>query len=73
MQMMRFDDSYVIRIFRRGRRKGEVRRAHDRVTLTGTVEHASSGVSMAFHDIEELWEVLTQSGEKMAKSRRKST
>jgi len=70
---MRFDDSYVIRIFRRVRRKGEVRRAHDRVALTGTVEHASSGESMAFHDIEELWEVLTRAGTKSTGSRRKRT
>jgi hypothetical protein len=68
---MYFDDSYVIRIFRRVKRKGETGRAHDRVALTGTVEHASSGETMAFHDIEELWAVLAQSEKKSGRSRRK--
>lgn len=48
---MSFDDSYVVRIYRRSR---------DRMALTGTVEHAESGARSTFHDFEELWSALVR-------------
>ena len=57
---MRFDDSYVVRIFRREQRAGETRRAHDAIALTGVIEHPGTGHRHSFHDIEELWATLAQ-------------
>jgi hypothetical protein len=57
---MRFDDSYVVRIFRREPRAGEMRRTHDAVALTGVIEHPGTGQRLSFHDIEELWATLAQ-------------
>jgi len=48
---MSFDDCYVVRIYRRSR---------DRTALTGTVEHAETGVRSAFHGVEELWAALAR-------------
>lgn len=48
---MSFDDSYVVRIYRR---------SSDRMALTGTVEHAESGARSTFHDFEELWAALVR-------------
>jgi hypothetical protein len=70
---MGLDDSYVIRIYRRGARPGAARRAYDRVALTGTIEHTASGVSESFHDIEELWTVLAQPEKKPPRPRRRQT
>jgi hypothetical protein len=55
-----FDDSYVVRIFRREARVDPARRAHDRVALTGIVEDPGSGAQRAFRDIEELWALLSE-------------
>lgn len=57
---MSFDDSYVVRIFRREQRAGETRRAHDTVALTGVIENPGTGQRQSFHDIEELWATLAQ-------------
>jgi hypothetical protein len=43
-------DSYVIRIYRRDRKKSRI--------LIGTAEVAGTGGKMAFSNIEELWEIL---------------
>jgi hypothetical protein len=53
---MDFDDSYVVRIYRRDTRQGQD--DQDQVSLTGVVEHAASGSRTTFHDINELWHVL---------------
>ena len=52
------EQSYIIRIYRCTRRRGSVRRAHDRVTLAGIVESPAGNEHQAFHDIEELWAIL---------------
>ena len=70
---MSFEDSYVVRIYRRERGSGTGRRSHDRVALTGTVEHADTGAHWAFHDVEELWAALAQAGKAAPKRRRRQT
>jgi hypothetical protein len=59
---MDIEDSYVVRIYRRAPPSGkpDVHGGHPR--LTGVVENPSTGQRRAFHDIEELWAVLTDTG-----------
>lgn len=52
-------DSYVVRIFRRDPHAGPGRRAHDGIALAGMIEEADSGRRQSFHDIEELWAILS--------------
>jgi len=59
------EESYVIRIYRKEKlpapmqRVGGSRRQHDHVTLTGVIEMVERGERRAFHDIEELWGILS--------------
>jgi hypothetical protein len=58
------EQSYVIRIYRRGKlpvpgsRTTDHRRRQDRVTLTGTIDVVEHGERRTFHDMEELWGIL---------------
>lgn len=59
------EESYVIRIYRKEpmpapmQRAGGSRRHHDHIALTGVIEMVEHGERRAFHDIEELWAILT--------------
>ncbi len=61
------EESYVIRIYRKEAQPAHHtggRRNHDRVALTGLVEAVERGERRSFHDIEELWAILTGSTRK---------
>lgn len=64
---MEFDDSYVVRIFRRGAR---ARRAKKTESLNGVVEIVGTGERAVFHDIEGLWEALRSEAPKTDRRRR---
>ena len=49
-------DSYIVRIYRRAGRKPRI--------LIGTVEPAGTRRKVAFTNIEELWEILRQRGDR---------
>jgi hypothetical protein len=53
-------ESYVIRIYRRAKKKASARRGYDRVALNGIVEEAESGERRSFRGIEELWGFLSR-------------
>lgn len=63
---MSLDDSYVVRIFRRGPRSGEARRSYDHQSLTGIVENPGTGHRQTFHGIEELWAALAKGSSRAA-------
>lgn len=51
--------SYIVRIYRRGPADEPGQRSHDALELIGTVEDAQAGGRYGFHNIEELWAVLS--------------
>ena len=58
------DESCVIRIYRKEASAGVdpgTRRRTDRIALAGMVEFVEGGTRRPFHDIEELWTILTGS------------
>lgn len=52
---MEFDDSYVVRIYRRGT---PPRGAKKTESLNGVVETVGTGERAVFHDIGGLWDAL---------------
>jgi hypothetical protein len=62
--------TFVIRIYRRAR-AGSGRRRHDRIALAGLVEDVEIGERHAFHDIEELWTILSHTARKGHKFERR--
>lgn len=70
---MDIEDSYVVRIYRRGPPNAEAG-AHDgHPRLTGVVESPATGHRQAFHDIEELWTVLAETGSPVSGGKRKKS
>jgi len=63
------EETYVVRIYRRARvavpipGAGSGRRRHDQVALSGVIEDVEQGERHAFHDIGELWVILTHAGQ----------
>jgi hypothetical protein len=57
-------ESYVVRVYRREKKKAPARRGYDRVVLDGIVETAESGRQKSFHGIDELWELLVRTTER---------
>jgi len=59
------EETYVVRIYRRDRvavsmpRAGSGRRRHDQIALSGVIEDVEAGERRAFHDIGELWAILS--------------
>ena len=51
--------SYIVRIYRRAPADEPQRRRHDAVELVGIVEDTQAGRRDGFHNIEELWAVLS--------------
>lgn len=51
--------SYIVRIYRRALADDPQRRSHDAVELVGIVEDTQAGRRSGFHNIEELWAVLS--------------
>jgi len=51
-----FDDSYVVRIFRRGTRATSAK--NNKESLNGVIEAVGSGERTPFRDIKELWAAL---------------
>jgi len=51
-----FDDSYVVRIFRRGTRATSAK--NNKESLNGVIEAVGSGERTPFRGIEELWAAL---------------
>lgn len=66
------EESFIVRVYRQGRRPGPEGRAHDQATLTGVVEIVDRGERRSFHDIEELWTILAGTGGKGEKRTRES-
>lgn len=64
---MEFDDSYVVRIYRRG---ASSRSAKKKDPLNGVVEIVGTGESAVFHDIEGLWDALRRKPPKASRRRR---
>ena len=68
---MDIEDSYVVRIYRRPP-PSEKAGVHDGTSrLVGVVENPGNGQRRAFHDIEELWAVLAQTGSPVSGRKRK--
>ncbi|MBU1426025.1 MAG: hypothetical protein KKH12_03300 [Gammaproteobacteria bacterium] len=70
------EQSYIIRIYRSAIRSEQVRRISDAIALDGIVESPVSGEHHAFHDAEELWDILSRQqsglgGKSVNKSRNK--
>ena len=59
---MDIEDSYVVRIYRRTPPSGKDGVRDDRPRLVGVVETPGTGQRRAFHDIEELWALLAETG-----------
>jgi len=59
------EETYVVRIYRRARvadpipRKGLDRRRYDQIALSGVIEDVEQGERRSFHDIGELWAILS--------------
>lgn len=70
---MDIEDSYVVRIYRRGPPNAEAGARDGDPRLIGVVESPASGRRQAFHDIEELWAVLAQTGSPVSGGKRKKT
>lgn len=51
--------SYIVRIYRRAPADEPQRRSHDALELVGIVEDTQAGKRSGFHNIEELWAVLS--------------
>jgi mannose-6-phosphate isomerase-like protein (cupin superfamily) len=51
--------SYIVRIYRRAPADVPGQRSHDAVELVGIVEDPQAGERSGFHNIEELWAVLS--------------
>jgi hypothetical protein len=51
--------SYIVRIYRRTLADDTEQRSGDAVELIGTVEEAQDGKRSGFHNVEELWAVLS--------------
>jgi len=62
-----FDDSYVVRIYRRSTR---ARNAKKTESLNGVVEIVGTGERAVFHDIEGLWDALRSDTPKTDRRRR---
>ena len=62
--------TFVVRIYRRVR-AGSGRRRHDRIALAGLIEDVEIGERRAFHDIEELWAILSHTERKDPKFKRR--
>ncbi len=59
---MDIEDSYVVRIYRRTPASPKDGVGDDRPYLIGVVEDPGTGKRRAFHNIEELWAVLAETG-----------
>jgi len=70
---MDIEDSYVVRIYRRGRPNAEASARDGHPRLIGVVESPATGQRQAFHDIEELWTVLAQTGSPVLGGKRKKS
>ena len=62
--------TFVVRIYRRVR-AGSGRRLHDRIALAGLIEDVEIGKRHAFHDIEELWAILSHTAGKDPKHKQR--
>jgi hypothetical protein len=62
--------TFVVRIYRKVR-AGSGRRRHDRIALAGLIEDVEIGERQAFHDIEELWTILSHTTRKHPKVERR--
>ena len=52
--------SYVVRIYRRAPAEEPGRRGYDALELIGVVEDTQARTRTGFHNIEELWAVLSR-------------
>ena len=68
---MDIEDSYVVRIYRRTPPTGKDGIHDETPRLIGVVENPGTGQRRAFHDIEELWAVLAQTGSPVSARKRK--
>ena len=59
---MDIEDSYIVRIYRRTPPSGKDAARDNRPPLIGVVENPGTGQRRAFHNIEELWTVLAETG-----------
>lgn len=59
---MDIEDSYIVRIYRRAPSNAKAGVHDGTPRLVGVVESPGTGQRRAFHDIEELWTALAESG-----------
>ena len=65
-------ESFVVRIYRREKKRALARRGRDRVLLEGTVETAEGNRRGSFHGIDELWDLLERAQAGQAKRRKRN-
>ena len=68
---MDIEDSYVVRIYRRTPPSAKAGVHDDTPHLIGVVENPGTGRRRAFHDIEELWAMLAETGSPVSGRKRK--